>query len=282
MNIFVFRGSLPAGLALLCMSMAHGQPAPSQLDLIDVADDLYVIHNVAAPGNVTVLVTDEGVLLVDDKFERDFEGMMRIVRSITDQPVRYIVNTHHHGDHTGSNAMFASTGAEIVASERARAKMVEAGMPGLPVFTMDDRARIHIGGKVVDLMYLGRGHTDGDIVIYLPQYRLLVAGDLFTYGSATPQLIDYAGGGSAKDWTDTLDEILKLDFDTVVPGHGDVTNKAEMRKFRDSTLALRTRAQELIRGGSSREQLEAALRREFGWEDLHLARGLDGLFGELR
>jgi len=160
--------------------------------------------------------------------------------------------------------------------------MVEAGMPGLPVFTMEDRARMHVGGKVVDLMYLGRGHTDGDIVIYLPQYRVLVAGDLFTYGSATPQLIDYAGGGSAKDWTDTLDKILQLDFDTVIPGHGDVTNKAEMRKFRDSTLALRTRAQELIRGGSSREQLEAALRREFGWQELHLTRGLDGLFGELR
>jgi len=282
MSVSENRVFLAASVALLCVSAAHGQPPTSQLDRVDVADGLYVIHNVAAPGNVTVLVTNEGVLLVDDKFERDFEGIMRIVRSITDQPVRYVVNTHHHGDHTGSNAMFASTGAEIVASERARTKMVEAGMPGLPVFTMEDRARMHVGGKVVDLMYLGRGHTDGDIVIYLPQYRVLVAGDLFTYGSATPQLIDYAGGGSAKDWTDTLDKILQLDFDTVIPGHGDVTNKAEMRKFRDSTLALRTRAQELIRGGSSREQLEAALRREFGWQELHLTRGLDGLFGELR
>jgi len=207
---------------------------------------------------------------------------MEIVRSITDQPVRYVVNTHHHGDHTGSNAKFAAAGAEIVASERAHVKMVEAGMQGLPAFTMEDRARIHVGGKVVDMMHFGRAHTDGDIVIYLPQYRVLVAGDLFTYGSATPQLIDYAGGGSARDWTETLDRILALDFDTVVPGHGDVTDKAQMRNFRDSTLALRTRVQGLIRGGSTREQLEAVLRQEFGWQDLHIGRGLDGLFGELR
>lgn len=274
--------TLVGTLAFLCSVLAKSQPPAPPLELIDVADDLYVIHNEAAPGNVTVLVTGDGILLVDDKFERDYERMMMMVRSISDQPVRYVVNTHHHPDHTGSNARFASTGAEIVASERARVKMVEAGMQGLPAFTMEDRARIHVGGKVVDLMYLGRGHTDGDIVLYLPQYRTLVAGDLFTYGSATPQLIDYAGGGSARDWTGTLDKILQLDFDTVIPGHGDVTNKAEMRKFRDSTLALRTRVQELIRGGTSRDQLEAVLRKEFGWQDLHVARGLDGLYGELR
>ena len=268
--------------AFVCLSSVEAQPPTTELDLIRVAEDLYVIHNEAVPGNVTVLVTAEGVLLVDDKFERDYDAIVTMLRSITDEPVRYVVNTHHHPDHTGSNAGFASSGAEIVASERAREKMVEAGMGGLPAFTMDDRARIHIGGKVVDLMHFGRAHTDGDIVIYLPQYRTLIAGDMFTYGSATPQLIDYAGGGSARDWTGTLDKALGLDFDTVIPGHGSVTNKAELRKFRDSTLALRTRVQDLIRNGSTRDQLEAVLRQEFGWQDLHVNRALDGLFGELR
>ena len=214
--------------------------------------------------------------------ESDFESMVRMIRTVTDQPVRYVVNTHHHADHSGSNAMFAATGAEIVSSERARVKMEEAGMQGLPAFTMEDRARIYIGGKIVYLMHMGRAHTDADIVVYLPQYRTLVAGDLFVFGSATPQLIDYAGGGSARYWTETLDRILELDFDTVIPGHGDVTDRSEVSRFRDSTLALRTRVQDLIRSGSSREQVEAVLRQEFGWQDLHLRLGFDGLFGELR
>ena len=119
-------------------------------------------------------------------------------------------------------------------------------------------------------------------MIYFRDYRLLVAGDLFTYGSATPQLIDYSGGGSAKDWTRTLDEVLQLGFDTVIPGHGTVTTRSEMQRFRDSTLVLRNRVQEMIRGGSSREEIEVVLREEFGWQDLHISRGLDGLMGELR
>ena len=108
---------------------------------------------------------------------------------------------------------------------------------------MEESARIHIGGVVVDLLHFGRGHTGGDLVVYFPQYQILVSGDLFAYGDELPQLIDYAGGGSAREWTDTLDEVMLLGFETVVPGHGVVTTNAEMRKFRDSTLQLRNRVQ---------------------------------------
>jgi cyclase len=268
--------------ACLCVTNAQGQPPPAELDLIEVHDDLYVIHNEAVPGNATALITNEGVLLIDDKFERDYGNMVTLLRSVTDQPVRFVINTHYHGDHSGSNARFQAAGAEIVASEQARLKMVEFDQSGLPVFTIEDFGRIHIGGKVVELYHFGRAHTDGDVVVYFRDYRLLVAGDLFTLGDATPQLIDYAGGGSAKDWTRTLDEVMQLGFDTVIPGHGLVTTRAEMQRFRDSTLVLRNRVQEMVRGGSSREEIEVVLREEFGWHDLHISRGLDGLIGELR
>ena len=105
---------------------------------------------------------------------------------------------------------------------------------------------------------------------------------MFTFGDATPQLIDYAGGGSAKEWTGTLDSVLQLDFDTVVPGHGNVTTKPDMAKFRDSTLTLRNRIHEMIVQKKSRDDIAQMLRKEFHWEQLHLDRGLDGALAELR
>ena len=97
---------------------------------------------------------------------------------------------------------------------------------------------MYLGGKNVELYYFGKSHTGGDIVAYFPADRAIAMGDMFTFGDATPELIDYAGGGSAKEWTATVDQALKLDFDKVVPGHGVVTNKAEVVKFRASSLRL--------------------------------------------
>ena len=183
---------------------------PVEMEIIQINDAMYVIHNEFVPGNVTVLVNDEGVLLVDDKFEANYEEIVELVASVTDQPVRYVVNTHYHFDHAGSNAAFQAAGAQIVASEQAREKMIETGAAGLPGFTTEEHARIHLGGKVVDLFHFGRAHTDGDVVVYFPQYQVLSTGDMFTFGNATPLLIDYAGGGSAREWSRTLDDVLML------------------------------------------------------------------------
>ena len=255
---------------------------PVELEIIQINDEMYVIHNEFVPGNVTVLVTDEGVLLVDDKFADNYERIVELVASVTDQPVRYVVNTHYHFDHAGSNAAFQAAGAQIVASEQAREKMVETGAAGLPGFTTEDHARIHLGGRMIDLFRFGRAHTDGDVVVYFPQYQVLSTGDLFTYGQATPLLIDYAGGGSAREWTRTLDDVLMLGFETVVPGHGVVTDRAAMEEFRGIVAALRDRTREMLAAENSRDEIEAMLREEFHWQDLHLNMGLDGLLVEVR
>ena len=105
---------------------------------------------------------------------------------------------------------------------------------------------------------------------------------MFTYGDATPQLIDYRGGGSATAWTKTLDGVLQLGFETVIPGHGEITTKAEMQSFRDSTVRLRTRVREMSRQGSSREEIAAMLRDEYHWQDLMMDMGLDGILAEMR
>lgn len=270
--------------AVLFAAHAYGQfgTDPAKLDLIKVKDDLYVIHNDFVPGNTTVLVTNEGVVLVDDKFDVDHTNMLAQLKTITNQPVKYVINTHYHADHSGGNAKFQALNAQAVSSERARAKMVEGKQPGQSNITFDDHARIYLGGKRIELYYFGRAHTDGDIIAYFPEHRVVSAGDMFTFGDATPQLIDYAGGGSARDWPATLDGALQLDFDTVVPGHGGVTTKQEMRKARDSAASLRDRTRQLVLKNTPKAEIEKMLRSDFKWADLHVTFALDGLMAELR
>src|SRR5262245_8874098 len=281
---------LPALRLLLAVSMScllwvayvHGQfgDQPAKLTTIKLRDDLFVIHNDFVPGNSTVLVTNAGVVLVDDKFEIDHDNIMTELKKITNQPVKYVINTHHHADHSGGNAKFQQLNAVVVASENALDNMYEAKQPGLPTVAIQRHAHIFLGGKNVELYSFGRAHTNGDVVVFFPAYRTLATGDMFTFGDDVPELIDYAGGGSSKEWTSTLDDALQLDFDTVVPGHGDVTTKQEMRKFRDSTLKLRNRVHELLVQKKTRDDVAKMLQTEFHWADLHLARGLDGVIAE--
>jgi glyoxylase-like metal-dependent hydrolase (beta-lactamase superfamily II) len=193
-----------------------------------------------------------------------------------------VINTHHHGDHSGDNAKLQAMGAQVVTSWQARQNMVDGNQPGLSNITIDDKASLYLGGKRVDLFYFGRAHTNGDIVALFPAQRVLAAGDMFTVGDATPQLVDYAGGGSAKDWPTTVDGVLGLDFDTVVPGHGTVATKADLRKFRDSAARLRTRVHDMIVQKKSKDEISKMLASEFHFAEFHLTMSLDGLLVELR
>jgi len=255
---------------------------PAKLDTIKIKDDLFVIHNDFVPGNTTVLVTNEGVVLVDDKFEIDHENILAQLKTVTNQPVKYVINTHHHGDHSGGNAKLQAMGVQAVSSQRAREHMVDGRQPGLTDVTFEGHATLFLGGKRVDLYTPGRAHTSGDAVVLFPAQRVLAAGDLFTTGTDTPQLVDYPGGGSAKDWPLTVDNVLKLDFDTVVPGHGTVVDKTAMRTFRTSTERLKNRVHELLQKKASRADVEKMLRAEFNYADFHITASLDGLLNELR
>jgi glyoxylase-like metal-dependent hydrolase (beta-lactamase superfamily II) len=258
--------------------------APPKLTTNKIKDDLYEI--VGDGGNVAVYITDEGVILVDDKYAQDYDGIVAAVKSVTSQPIKYILSTHHHEDHSGGNAKFYPA-VEIISTANARANIVEhkqanatPGMAGAKV-TFTDETAVFLGGKEVRARYFGRGHTNGDAVIYFPLLKTLHTGDLM---SGNTPLIDYPGGGSVVEWTKTLDQALKLDFDTVIPGHGNVTNKAGLLAYRNNVEKLRNRATVLIHEGKGQDEVGKVMTAEFGWaaNGLQMQWSLPGMMAELK
>jgi cyclase len=254
------------------------QPPAQPLTVEKLADDLHVI--VGSGGNVGVLSTPEGVILTDDKFDRNVPEILEKVKSISDKPIRYVVNTHHHGDHTGGNTTFIKS-TEIVAHDNAYANMVEGNQPGAPRVTFSDKASVRLGGKELRAHYFGRGHTNGDVLILFPAHRVLHTGDLFVAG--TP-FIDYANGGSAVEWTSTLEKALQLDFDKVIPGHGPIMTKKEIVDWVESFKKVRSHVSQLKRQGKTKEEVATLLKvEEFGWKASPLfGRSIPGLYDEVR
>jgi glyoxylase-like metal-dependent hydrolase (beta-lactamase superfamily II) len=280
-RVITFCGA--AALLLASASQAQFGTAPAELSIIKIRDDMYVISNVAVPGLTTALVTNDGVLLVDDKFEIDHDNIMRLLKTVTNQPVKYVINTHYHGDHSGGNAKLQALDALAVASTEARARMVAANQSGQPDITVGNHAELYIGGKVVEIHKVGRAHTDGDVVVLFPEHRVLAAGDIFANGPGTSaQLVDYAGGGSAKNWPNAIGDALQLEFDTVVPGHGLVSTRQDFADYRQRAARFAATLQQLVSQGKTRADIEAVVRAEYAWEDFHVMLALDGLIAEFR
>jgi cyclase len=268
MNRRILARVSAGGLFLLLAWMAYtqNQGQPPQLKVNKVQNDLYEIEGDG--GNVAVLVTNEGVILVDDKYERDHDAIMAGIKSVTQQPVKYVFSTHYHEDHSGGNAKFLPT-SEIISTRNARTNILEHKqsngskdtLPARVVFT--DETSVFLGGKEVRAHYFGRGHTNGDAVIYFPELKTVHTGDLMAGDSP---LIDYPGGGSLAEWPKTLDAVMKTwDFETVIPGHGPVTTKAGLLTYRNNVDKLKTRVTGLIRQGKTQDEVAKLMTTEYKW-----------------
>lgn len=255
---------------------------PAKLSTVKLADNMYVIHNDFVPGNTTILITNEGVIMVDDKYPVDADNIVAELKKLTNQPIKYVINTHHHGDHSGGNPTMQKLGAIAVSSDQARKNMIAGQQPGLTNITIEREGHIYLGGEQVDLYYFGRAHTNGDIVVLFPKQRVLATGDTYANDPGTPELVDFDGGGSAIEWPKTLTKELTLDFDRAIPGHGTVASKAELAKFRDSTQRLSTKIHDMLKAKRSRAEVEKVVRTEFGFQDFHVEKSLEGLIKELK
>ncbi len=238
------------------------QLARVQIQAVPGKQNLYVIPGFdgnLSGGNVAILVTDEGVLVVDNKYSYSYPDIMEQLRKVTEQSVRYVFNTHHHFDHAGSNADFMQV-APVLAHRNVRINRIRNELGGAPEIIYDQSAAVVLGGIEVQAHYFGRGHTNGDSVIYFPSQGVVHTGDLFIWGdrldgTTLAPFVDYDNGGSAAEWTATLDGLLALDFDTVIPGHGPILRKADIRVFRDKFEQLIASVQALIDAGVSRSDV---------------------------
>ncbi len=200
-----------------------------------VAGDVHVVFGLG--GNVGVLKTSQGAVVVDTMtFPIQARGIRELASQIAGGPARAIINTHYHSDHTHGNPAWP-IGIRVVATERTKAYLnlfdaefwqgEAAGTA--PNDTFEQTHEMRIGGKTIRSYYMGRGHTGGDLVVLFVEDRVLHAGDLF-FNRLYPN-IDLEAGGSVRDWSTTLERVLELDFDHVIPGHGPVASREDLAGF---------------------------------------------------
>ena len=282
---------LAAVVVLVAAAFARSQQprgAPFSTEIMKLKEGLFVIpgyDGAATGGNVAVRVTREGVIIVDSKLPTLYSDIVNKTKSVSPLPIKNLLNTHQHGDHTGSNAQFA-VGTEILMHRNARANMIKGNLTGPGRIVYTDQQSVFLGGVEVQMRYMGRGHTNGDSVIYFPDLRTIHTGDLVVWGKRsqgtilTPNMDYAAGNGSGEEWVATLDNMLKLDFDTAIPGHGPVLTKAEVRVFRDKMRTLNDRMAALIKAGGKRADIGAKLKvDDLNWPFAPDA--LNGLYDEL-
>ena len=229
-------------------------------------------HEDAAGGRIGVLTGPDGILMIDSQYAQVTEKVLAAVRRISNGPIRYLVNTHIHRDHTAGNAFFAKQGAVIFAREELRDSMVGlskapnaatnpvANPAGFPVITygMGEPVKIHMNGEIADFIPIRAAHTGGDTNIKFEKANVLFIGDFYrNYGYP---YIDTINGGTLKGALEALDSLYKLAGpDTrLVPGHGTIINRTALLGYRDMILAVQTKVQQMINEGKTEKEVLAA------------------------
>jgi cyclase len=267
-----------------------GRPAPGPPPtLVKVKDDLYILQNgdsnmadlVAYGGNATFYLTDAGVILVDSKSDGEHDDLLAKLKTLTDKPIKYVILTHNHGDHSGGAAKLQAMGATLLISAADRENMIRGKQQGVPDVGILGQAQVVLGGKEVQLREF-RGHTRGDMVVYFPALRVICVGDLLTTADTIPMIVNYADGGSWTDWSKSIDEILKMDFDVVIPGHGPTVTKPQLRDIRAKFGALQERVRAMNREKKTQEEITQTLVKEFNWGAGPSAGQIPGMMIELR
>jgi len=241
---------------LLAGMMAVGQAAQAQQDtdfskvqikVTKVSGNIYMLEGEG--GNIAASVGEDGIVLVDDQFAPLAEKIQAALKDlkITDKPVRFVINTHYHGDHTGGNAPFANAGSTVIAQDNVRKRLESGGTGGnggsikmeippapksaLPVITFEHDVTVHLNGEDIRALHFPAGHTDGDAVIFFPKNNMVHMGDDFVrYGFP---FIDVASGGSVQGMIAAMEKasaMLPPDV-KVIPGHGALSNLDDVREF---------------------------------------------------
>ena len=274
-------GLAVAAAALIAASAWAQQPQPApaapsppdfskvEIKTTDLGDGVYMLEGQG--GNITVATAKNGIIMVDGEFAPLHDKIKAAISVISNQPIKYLIDTHFHGDHTGGNAPFAKDGVTIVAHANVKARLAAGttnGLTGaktppadanaLPGKTYTDSFKIMLPGRVADLKHIANAHTDGDTCVWFKTANVLATGDTFTNGRYPN--IDFANGGNIKGMIAAADSYLKLanDKTRIVPGHGPVGDKAALLDYRTMLVTARDRMAALVKQGKSEDDVVAA------------------------
>ena len=240
-----------AGAALVCGQTAAAQQQPDfskvQIKATKVSGNIYMLEGQG--GNIAASVGEDGIIIVDDQFAPLADKIQAALKElkITDKPVRFVINTHYHGDHTGGNVPFNNAGSTLIAQDNVRKRLEFGGTAGnggsikmevkpaekagLPIITFEHDVTVHLNGEDIRALHFPSGHTDGDSIIFFPKNNVVHMGDDFVrYGFP---FIDVASGGSVQGMIDAMEKATaQLPADVkVIPGHGALSNLDDVRAF---------------------------------------------------
>ena len=235
---------------------------------VKITDNIYMLKG--SGGNIGVLIGKDGTLMIDNQFAPLSNKINGAIKTLDPGEIRFLVNTHLHGDHSGGNENFKRMGATVVAHDLARERMgkeqVNKAMnrvtpprekDALPVITFSDKLNFHLNDEDIVLHHFDAGHTDGDLIVQFKNANVVHTGDAFVrYGYP---FIDVSSGGSVNGFISTLDKILLLidDNTKIIPGHGEPANKADVKKVRDAVADIRDQVSSALKKGKKTEDISA-------------------------
>lgn len=245
-----------------------------QIEATQVADNIYMLTG--SGGNIGVIFGEDGTFIIDDQFAPLTDKITAKIAELTDKPVKFVLNTHWHGDHTGGNENFGKAGALIVAHDNVRERMSASQLEeaienadasaALPVVTFAQDVTFHINGETVHAFHVADAHTDGDTIIHFKNANVMHLGD--TYFAGRFPYIDLDSGGTVDGMISSANRVLSLaDDDTkIIPGHGPLSTPADLKAYRDVLMKIRAKVMIMVREDKTLEEIMATNPTE-GYDD---------------
>ncbi|HEY7448060.1 MAG TPA: MBL fold metallo-hydrolase [Vicinamibacterales bacterium] len=295
--VIALGGLSMAGAAVQAPQTGLSAAAVEATKIEKVKDNLYSItgssvadRNAFSGGNTAVFITDNGVVIVDTKLPGWGQVILDRVKSVTNKPITTIINTHTHGDHTGSNEFFGTT-VETIVQENTKANMERMdAFKGekakfLPKRTYKDKLSIGKGKDQIDLYYFGPGHTNGDTFVVFPALRTMHMGDMFPWKDAP--FIDRANGGTGVELPKTLDRLLKgvTNVDTIIGGHLPVQQWKALQEYQRFNADLLAATQSAIKAGKSVDEAVTSINltsKYPGYESMRVKAAVEAIYDELK
>ena len=256
------RSILPAVIAVA--TIASAQDVATEVKVTEAAPGVYMLNGANGfSSSMALIVGEERVVLIDDGMAPITADLVATVDELAGRPIDFVVNTHVHGDHVGSNASLAENGAVIFAHHNLRKRLVEdpapaGGVGGLPVVTFADGVHFHLNDQEVHVFHVEKAHTDGDAAVHLMGSNVIIAGDLhFNYMFP---YIDLDSGGTVKGYMDGIRKLLKMagEDTVIIPGHGDIANRDDLQAALDMLVDAEKRVAALVQKGMSADEVVAA------------------------